>query len=122
MLLVVGDVRRTLTGAERVCPTTYGAIASIKVERAHERAKNGAVLPHWEGRTRARGRGALTPGPCRAGVSTASGREEITAAVMLAPGQGVPLSEQVVPAPETAMEMTDRDVGRVESKNKATWG
>ena len=80
------------------------------------------VLLRWEGRTRARGRGALTPGPCRAGVNSASGREEITAAVMLAPGQGVPLSEQVVSAPEAAVEMADRDVVRVERKNRATGG
>ena len=46
----------------------------------------------------------------------------VTTAIMLAARQGVPLSEQVVSAPETAMEMTDRDVVRVERKNKATGG
>ena len=61
----------------------------------------------------------LSPG--RASHS-ASGREVVTTAIMLAARQAVPVLEQVVPAPETAVEMADRDVVRVERENWAAGG
>ena len=51
-----------------------------------------------------------------------SGREEVAAVVMLAPGKGVPLSEQIVSAPEAAMEIADREVARVERQDGAAGG
>ena len=55
-------------------------------------------------------------------VGSDSGREEVAAVVMLAPGKGVPLSEQIVSAPEAAMEIADREVARVERKDGAAGG
>ena len=48
-----------------------------------------------------------------------TGREEIAVIVMLAPGKGVPFSEQIVSAPEAGVEVADRKVGRVERENGA---
>ena len=38
---------------------------------------------------------------------------------MLAPGKGVPFSEQIVSAPEAGVEVADRKVARVERENGA---
>ena len=67
------------------------------------------------------GREGLTPDRATP-VRSESGREEIAAVVMLAPGKGVPLSEQIVSAPEAAMEIADREVARVERQDGAAGG
>ena len=120
--LIVSVVRRTRTGSASVVPMAYSAIVSIKVECAHERAIKRQPYLTGRGERALGGEAHSLLDRCRARVGSASGREETTAAIMLAARQGVPLSEQVVSAPETAMQMTDRDVVRVERKHMATGG
>ena len=79
---------------ERAFPTAYGSIASVKMGARSKEQKSSTSL---RGRAGRGGKGSLmnVQRP-----QSETGREEIAVIVMLAPGKGVPFSEQIVSAPE----------------------